>query len=53
MYIAPLSSNGNGAVWTKLAEAGYNAATKTWATDDLIHNHGKHSVVLPAALKSG
>lgn len=51
IYIAPLSSNGNGAVWSKLSETGL--VNGVWATTALIKNLGKHSVVIPASLKAG
>jgi lytic cellulose monooxygenase (C1-hydroxylating) len=46
-YIAPAANNGDGNVWVKLAEEGYDASTKTWAVDKLIKNRGKHDVTLP------
>jgi len=51
VYIAPTSSNGTGAVWTKLAESGYSHGK--WAVEVLIANRGKHSVVLPSSLAPG
>lgn len=36
VYIAARSSNGNGAVWTKLAQDGLNGGS--WAVDKLIAN---------------
>ncbi|KAF2758432.1 hypothetical protein EJ05DRAFT_492754 [Pseudovirgaria hyperparasitica] len=44
-YIAPASSNGEGDVWLKLAEDGYDG-TK-WGVDRLIANKGKHSITVP------
>jgi len=51
VYIAPLSSNGQGAVWSKLAESGFTNGV--WATQTMVANGGKHSVTLPASLKAG
>ena len=51
MYISPLSSQGSGAVWTKLSEDGF--ADGEWAVDRLIRNKGKHDVVVPKSLAAG
>ena len=51
MYIAPASSDGTGAAWTKLAESGYSHGK--WAVEVLVANKGKHSVVLPSSLAPG
>ncbi|KAJ4984962.1 Endo-beta-1,4-glucanase D [Stagonosporopsis vannaccii] len=50
VYIAPAESNGEGAVWTKLAEEGLSGGK--WAVDNFIANKGQHSVTLPD-LKEG
>ncbi|ESK85191.1 glycoside hydrolase family 61 protein [Moniliophthora roreri MCA 2997] len=47
VYIAPASSNGQGPVWTKIFQDGYNSETSTWAVDRLISSHGQHSVIVP------
>ncbi|KAG9235791.1 putative endo-beta-1,4-glucanase D [Amylocarpus encephaloides] len=52
-YIAPTSSNGAGDVWVKLAESGYDAATKLWAVDTLRTNKGKTNVIIPTGLTPG
>jgi len=44
VYIAPTSSNGAGAVWTKIFSDGYNGS---WAVDRLITSRGKHSIIIP------
>lgn len=44
VYIAPASSNGAGAVWTKLASDSYSGS---WAVTRLISSKGKHSVNIP------
>lgn len=51
MYIAPASSNGAGAVWTKLYEDGLSGGV--WAVDKLIANQGKHSLTLPSWIAPG
>lgn len=42
VYIAARSSNGNGAVWTKLAQDGLNGGS--WAVDKLIANKVSHPI---------
>ncbi|QRV95908.1 glycoside hydrolase family 61 protein [Ceratobasidium sp. AG-Ba] len=44
VYIAPTSSNGQGAVWTKIFNQGYEG---DWATEKLIAAKGFHSITLP------
>ncbi|KAK7040264.1 hypothetical protein VNI00_009730 [Paramarasmius palmivorus] len=44
VYVAPASSNGQGAVWTKIFQDGYSG---NWAVDRLISSHGQHSVTVP------
>ncbi|KIJ42535.1 lytic polysaccharide monooxygenase [Sphaerobolus stellatus SS14] len=45
VWIAPLSSNGEGPVWTKIFEDTYDGSL--WAIDRLIPAHGQHSVLIP------
>ena len=53
-YIAEYTdTNGASSIWTKIAEDGYDAATKKWAVDKLITNKGKQDFVLPANLAAG
>ncbi len=53
-YIAPYTeTNGAESIWTKIAEDGYDSATKLWAVDKLIANKGKQDFVLPAGLAAG
>lgn len=53
-YIAPYTEgNGASAIWTKIAEDGYDSATKLWAVDKLIANKGMQDFVLPADLAAG
>lgn len=53
-YIAPYTE-GNGAesIWTKIDEAGYDAASGQWAVDKLIANKGLYDFTLPASLAAG
>jgi cellulase len=51
VYIAEASSNGNGAVWTKIAHEGFSNGK--WAVEKLVANGGKHSVKLPSTLAAG
>ncbi|CAE6447183.1 unnamed protein product [Rhizoctonia solani] len=44
VYVAPTSSNGAGAVWTKLYQSVYGSQ---WATDTLIANKGHVSITVP------
>jgi cellulase len=44
VYIAPTSSNGNGAVWTKIFSDSYSGS---WGVDRLISSHGQHSITVP------
>ncbi|CAE6483808.1 unnamed protein product [Rhizoctonia solani] len=44
VYVAPTSSNGAGAVWTKLFQSVYDSQ---WATDTLIANKGHVSITVP------
>lgn len=50
-YIAPASSNGSGAVWTKLCEEGLSGGT--WAVDRIIANKGKISCTIPSCIAPG
>ncbi|KAK0610709.1 glycosyl hydrolase family 61-domain-containing protein [Bombardia bombarda] len=53
-YIAPYTSgNGAKAIWTKIAEEGYDKTTNRWATEKLASNKGKKDFTLPANLKAG
>jgi cellulase len=53
-YIAPYTEgNGADAIWTKIAEDGYDSTTKKWAVDKLIAAKGMQDFVLPANLAAG
>ncbi|RPB02872.1 hypothetical protein L873DRAFT_1841523 [Choiromyces venosus 120613-1] len=49
--IASASSNGNGAVWAKIASEGLSGGT--WAVDKLIANKGCHGLTIPAWIAPG
>ncbi|KAH8823534.1 glycoside hydrolase family 61 protein [Flagelloscypha sp. PMI_526] len=51
VYLAPADTNGEGNVWVKIAEDGYDGTQ--WAVDKLIANKGKHSVTIPSSLAAG
>ncbi|CAE6425933.1 unnamed protein product [Rhizoctonia solani] len=44
VYVAPTSSNGEGAVWNKIFQQVYDTE---WATDTLIKNSGHVSITVP------
>lgn len=53
-YIAPyFTDDGAAPIWTKIDEAGYDSASKTWAVDDLIAAKGVWNSTLPSDLKAG
>lgn len=39
--------------WFKINHAGYDASSKTWASDTLIKNNNSWTVTIPSKLKSG
>ncbi|KAJ2158935.1 hypothetical protein GGF46_003407 [Coemansia sp. RSA 552] len=51
-YISPLDQNGEGKVWVKLYQFGYDEGSG-WCTDMLIDNDGKLEVPIPANLENG
>ncbi|KAJ3152075.1 hypothetical protein HDU86_005920 [Geranomyces michiganensis] len=56
VYLAPQPADGSaptGAVWFKIQETGYDAASKKWCTDKLIANKGLLDVTIPAGLPAG
>ncbi|KAJ1643759.1 hypothetical protein J3B02_005853 [Coemansia erecta] len=53
VYMAPLESNGEGNVWFKIFEDGYDATNKQWCVDKLIKNGGKLGVVIPRDIRAG
>ncbi|KAJ2698111.1 hypothetical protein FB645_005730 [Coemansia sp. IMI 203386] len=53
VYMAPLESNGEGNVWFKIFEDGYDSKSKKWCVDKLINNGGKLNVVIPKDIRPG
>ncbi|KAJ2776998.1 hypothetical protein H4R18_005380 [Coemansia javaensis] len=52
-YMSPMEANGEGPVWFKIAEDGYDGAKDIWATDTIIKNKGYVDLTIPADLKPG
>jgi cellulase len=53
-YIADYTEdNGAEAIWTKIAEDGYDSTTSKWAVESLISGGGKWDVTLPSSLAAG
>lgn len=53
-YIAEYFEDaGASAIWTKIAEQGYDSSSDTWAVDDLISAGGKIDFTLPSNIKAG
>lgn len=52
VYMAK-SSDGQGPVWFKIFEEGYNPSTRKWCVDRLRENGGKMSVVIPNDIEPG
>ncbi|KAJ1727356.1 hypothetical protein LPJ61_004612 [Coemansia biformis] len=48
-----MASNGEGNVWIKIYEDGWNTDTRSWAVDKLIANNGILSFTIPADIKPG
>ncbi|KAJ2147196.1 hypothetical protein IW136_000227 [Coemansia sp. RSA 678] len=52
-YMALADTNGEGEVWFKIFEDGYDSSSKVWAVDTLIKNNGKVDLVIPADIAPG
>ncbi|KAJ1854625.1 hypothetical protein GGH12_004162 [Coemansia sp. RSA 1822] len=52
-YMAPLESNGEGDVWFKIYEEGWNKETKKWCTNKVIDNDGKLDITIPKDIPDG
>ncbi|KAJ2843627.1 hypothetical protein IWW36_005493 [Coemansia brasiliensis] len=52
-YMAKAESNGDGNVWFKIYEDGYDASSDTWCVDTLIKNDGALEVTIPADISPG
>ncbi|KAJ2695055.1 hypothetical protein GGH99_000360 [Coemansia sp. RSA 1285] len=53
VYMAPLSSQGEGNVWFKVFEQGWDTEAKQWCTVMVIDNDGFFDVTIPAEIPSG
>ncbi|KAJ2449081.1 hypothetical protein EV183_005080 [Coemansia sp. RSA 2336] len=52
-YMAKADSNGEGNVWFKIYEDGYESSSDTWCVDTLIKNDGALEVTIPADISPG
>ncbi|KAJ2413310.1 hypothetical protein GGI10_003137 [Coemansia sp. RSA 2530] len=53
IYLAPLESNGEGPVWFKIFEKGYDPATKLFYTQILMKSKGKMEFTIPEDIPGG
>ncbi|KAJ1670678.1 hypothetical protein GGF38_001353 [Coemansia sp. RSA 25] len=53
VYLAPLESNGEGSVWIKIFEEGYDPSTKKWCVDKIIKSKGKLDITIPDNISPG
>ncbi|KAJ2397622.1 hypothetical protein GGI05_000551, partial [Coemansia sp. RSA 2603] len=53
VYLSPLDANGDGDVWFKIFEDGYDPETKKWCVDKIIASKGLMDITIPADLKAG
>ncbi|KAJ2824256.1 hypothetical protein FBU31_004044 [Coemansia sp. 'formosensis'] len=53
IYLAPLDSNGEGNVWFKIFEKGYDPTTKKFYTEELMKTGGKMEFAIPTDIKGG
>ncbi|KAJ1827931.1 hypothetical protein LPJ56_001389 [Coemansia sp. RSA 2599] len=53
VYMSPMEENGEGPVWFKIFEDGYDADKDTWCINKVIENDGKLSVNIPEDIKQG
>ncbi|KAJ1769391.1 hypothetical protein IW140_002304 [Coemansia sp. RSA 1813] len=53
IYMAPLSSQGDGDVWFKIFEEGWDSSAKKWCTVKVIDNDGFFNVTIPSEIPSG
>ncbi|KAJ2450509.1 hypothetical protein EV183_004251 [Coemansia sp. RSA 2336] len=47
-YMAPLESNGEGNVWFKIYEDGYDGDNDVWAVDKIVKAKGYWDVTIPS-----
>ncbi|KAJ2738774.1 hypothetical protein GGI20_006221, partial [Coemansia sp. BCRC 34301] len=53
IYLAPLDSNGEGAVWFKIFEKGYDIKAKQFYTQELMKTKGKVKFTIPEDIPGG
>ncbi|KAJ2081540.1 hypothetical protein H4R24_002269 [Coemansia sp. RSA 988] len=53
IYMAPLDSNGEGEVWFKIFEEGYDESAKKWCTNKVIDNNGRLEIPMPSDIPNG
>ncbi|KAJ2550256.1 hypothetical protein EV175_004142 [Coemansia sp. RSA 1933] len=53
VYMAPLSSQGDGDVWFKIYEDGYDMQKHQWCSDKLISSWGIMNVTMPKDIPNG
>ncbi|KAJ2552283.1 hypothetical protein EV175_003376 [Coemansia sp. RSA 1933] len=53
VYMAPLSSQGDGDVWFKIYEDGYDTQKNQWCSDKLISSWGIMNVTMPKDIPNG
>ncbi|KAJ1752757.1 hypothetical protein IW139_002259 [Coemansia sp. RSA 353] len=52
-YMALADTNGEGEVWFKIFEDGYDSSSNVWGVDTFIKNNGKIDLVIPADIAPG
>ncbi|KAJ1748385.1 hypothetical protein LPJ79_004577 [Coemansia sp. RSA 1821] len=52
-YMAPLESNGEGNVWFKIYEDGYDGDSDVWAVDKIVKAKGYWDVTIPSDIAPG
>ncbi|KAJ2627345.1 hypothetical protein H4R22_004447 [Coemansia sp. RSA 1290] len=52
-YMAPLESAGDGPVWIKIYEKGWDKDKKKWCNNEIIDNDGKFDVTIPKNIPDG
>ncbi|KAJ2237949.1 hypothetical protein H4R99_000669 [Coemansia sp. RSA 1722] len=53
VYMAPAESKGEGAVWFKIYEQGFESSSDLWAINILNENDGHLDVTIPADIQAG
>ncbi|KAJ2732727.1 hypothetical protein IW152_003619, partial [Coemansia sp. BCRC 34962] len=53
IYLAPLESNGEGNVWFKIFEKGFDPKTKKFYTEELMATEGKMEFAIPEDIPAG